>query len=93
LPDAQKILVDRVEKQSLYALSHLELQNLNKDLLFSRNGQERLNACLNEFRKTKPHERLFVWEPEVSEKKKESNQSALILLALVAMLILANYFR
>jgi hypothetical protein len=48
---------------------------------------------LRELKKVKPYERLFVWEPEVSEKKKESNQSAMILLAIVVMLILANYFR
>jgi len=52
-----------------------------------------LNACLRELKKVRPHERLFVWEPEISEKKQESHQSAMVLLALVVMLILANYFR
>jgi len=62
-------------------------------LIFNRDGLERLNACLREVKRVRQHERLFVWEPEVSEKKKESHQSAMVLLAIVVMLILAKYFR
>lgn len=61
--------------------------------MFTRDGLERLNACLAEMKRVKPHERLFVWEPEISVKQQESHQSALILVALVVMLILANFFR
>ena len=57
-------LKERLEKETLYVLSHLEMQNNNIDLIFGRNGNERLNACLAELQRleTKMHERLFVWE-------------------------------
>ncbi len=41
-------LKERLEKETLYVLSHLEMQNNNIDLIFCRNGNERLNACLAE---------------------------------------------
>ena len=68
VPDNVSYLMDRVERQSLFVLSHLELQNQNRDLIFSKTGVERLNACLSEFARVKQHERLFVWEAEVSVK-------------------------
>lgn len=74
-------------------LSHLELQNQNRDLIFSQSGAERLNACLTELRQARPHIKLFVWEPEVSEKKKVSQRELLLILAIVALLFLAKYFR
>ncbi|TNV84991.1 hypothetical protein FGO68_gene7201 [Halteria grandinella] len=90
---SREALTQKLERQSIYVLSHLELQNSNKDLIFSTNGVERLNACLTELRNSRPHMKLFVWEPEVSEKKKESHKELLLILALVALLFLAKYFR
>jgi hypothetical protein len=84
---------ERVERQSLFVLSHLELQNTNRDLIFSTYGMERLNACLAEMKGVKQHERLFVWEPEVSEKKKESHTQFILIFALALFLALAKYFR
>jgi hypothetical protein len=54
---------------------------------------ERLNACLAEMKGVKQHERLFVWEPEVSEKKKESHTQFILIFALALFLALAKYFR
>jgi|LauGreDrversion4_2_1035121.scaffolds.fasta_scaffold471932_3 hypothetical protein len=71
--ESSEAKIDKLEKQTLYVLSHLELQNLNRDLIFSKDGIERLNACLTELRRLGPHEKLFVWEPESTEKKKQSH--------------------
>jgi hypothetical protein len=71
--ESSEAKIDKLEKQTLYVLSHLELQNLNRDLIFSTDGIERLNACLTELRSLGPHEKLFVWEPESTEKKKQSH--------------------
>lgn len=74
-------------------LSHLELQNTNRDLIFSQDGLERLNACLTELRNARPHMKLFVWEPEVTEKVKASHKELMLILGIVALLFLAKYFR
>ena len=53
-----------MEKHSLYILS--QLPNLPEDLIFSRNGQERVNACLAEIQKHKNKNfvKLFSWEED-----------------------------
>jgi hypothetical protein len=89
-PSAQ---CSNVERASLYVLSHLELQNTSRDLLFSTDGLERMNACLSQLRNPRPHEKLFVWEPEVAEKKKECMNSLMIIIVIVGFLILQNFFR
>ena len=86
-------LSDRLERQTLYVLSHLEMQNSNKQLIFSYDGVERLNACIQELDKAKPHQKLFVWEPDSSDKRNESNQQLMMIIAIVMMLLLANYYR
>ena len=65
-------LHERIQKETLYVLSHLELQNQNPDLIFTPDGQERLNACTSELIriKGKMYERLFVWEADPQIRKK-----------------------
>ncbi len=50
------------------------MQNQNIDLIFSKNGQERLNACLSEIERlsAKKYEKLFVWELDPIIKKRET---------------------
>jgi len=49
------------------------MQNQNIELIFSTNGQERLNACMTEIDRLtgKKYEKLFVWELDPSIKRKE----------------------
>ena len=55
-------------------LSQLEMQNQNVELIFSNNGQERMNACLSEIDRLsgKKYEKLFVWELDPIIKKRET---------------------
>ena len=92
-PKSADGLTKEVERASLYVMSQLEIQNQSRDLLFSSDGQERLNACLSELRATRLHQRLFVWEPESTEKKKDFMQSLLIIIVIVGFLFLSNFYR
>ena len=88
------ILGEKLERETLYVLSHLELQNQNADLIYIQNGQERLNACVKELQKMKniKHERLFVWEQDPSIKKKEANQTMLWLLFALLLLYVGGKY-
>ncbi len=89
----QGTVTERAERQSLFVLSNLEFQNANRDLIYQKDSLERLNACLQEIQRTKQHQRLFVWEPEVSEKVRESNNSLLLIFSLFMLLLLAKYLK
>ena len=87
-------LKDRLEKETLYVLSHLVLQNTNIDLIFMVSGYERMNACLAELQQMQSakHEQLFVWEQEKAAKQKVGNQHFLyIFVALLLLYIGGNY--
>merc|ERR1719263_703775 len=85
-------LGEKLERETLYVLSHLELQNQNADLIYIQSGQERMNACVKELQKMKnfKHERLFVWEQDPSIKKKEANQTMLWILFALLLLYLGG---
>lgn len=85
-----------MEKETLYVLSQLELQNTQIDLIFQQNGTERLNACLTELErlKDKKYERLLVWEADPSIKRSEANQQFLwILFAIITLYLAGKYLR
>ncbi|CDW81774.1 zinc finger (c3hc4-type ring finger) family protein [Stylonychia lemnae] len=89
----QGTIIERAERQTLFVMSNLEFQNNHRELIFSNDPIERLNACIQEIQKTQLHRRLFVWEPEVKEKISESQQSFLLILALIALLFWARLYQ
>ena len=82
-----------MEAMTLYVLSHLELQNSHKELIFGEDGLERLNACVQELKSVRPFQKLFVWEPDSSDRKKDSHNQLMIILIIALLLVAANYFR
>ena len=85
-----------MEKETLYVLSQLEMQNAQIDLIFQQSGIERLNACLAELErlKDKKYERLLVWEADPSIKRSEANwQFFWILIAVISLYLAGKYLR
>ena len=57
------------ERFSLYTLSMMELQNWEHHIVFGRDLDERINAILMTLQRSQPHERIFVWETAIEDKK------------------------
>eukprot|EP00347_Sterkiella_histriomuscorum_P014351 403361204 len=86
-------VIQRVERQTLYVLSHLELQNQHKELIFTSDPQERINAIINDLQNVRMHHKLFVWEADIPDRVKESNKSLMLILGLFLLFFLARFFR
>ena len=75
-------------------LSQLESQNSSlKELIFGMDGVERMNACIVELKENTPIQKLFVWEVEPEERKKESNKQLIFIIAIFLFLLLAKFLK
>lgn len=75
---------------SLFVLSQLELQNLQRDLPFEVNLDERILLLIKTLKETPAQERLFSWELAPPARKAKSMEQLRNLILLGLFLLFAS---
>ena len=83
----------RAETLSLFVLSQLELQNLQPELPFEVNLDERILVLIKTLEETSAQERVFSWEMAPPARKAKSLEQLRNIFLLGLFLLIASYFK